>query len=235
MSTVGTASATESDDTRTTMVDADDDDDLMSDANYREEAAESVVSNEALMDQDDEQSTTRSVGDRMSDDGNASLVGFGEGAGSTISGPIYQRRPIPGVAAGVGGPGSGGFGVERSASGLSDSVSTRGVYGGGDTPISISALQERRDARMVDGVTDGNAGVPQDEMFVDTTNRPGVPASQFPNYRPNAAGPSMTSREAAEHIVKDRLDHGESRGGVVLGSPSKAGGLGKFYFEDGKK
>jgi hypothetical protein len=45
----------------------------------------------------------------------------------------------------------------------------------------------------------------------------------------------MTSRETAERIMKDRLDHGESRGGAVLGSPSKAGGLGKFYFEDGRK
>ncbi|EJT79629.1 hypothetical protein GGTG_04713 [Gaeumannomyces tritici R3-111a-1] len=71
--------------------------------------------------------------DRMSDnddDGSASLVGFGEGAGSTvsgpiyragstISGPIYQRRPVPGTSS-AGAMAFARWQLERGASGLGD-------------------------------------------------------------------------------------------------------------------
>ncbi|KHE84804.1 hypothetical protein GE21DRAFT_1285030 [Neurospora crassa] len=85
---------------------------------------------DAMMDDDEENLAIRSVGtfeDRMSDydDGRESLVGFGEGAGSTVSGPIYHRRPLPGQNI-AGGP--SGWGLERSSSGLSDTLAGSGGF-----------------------------------------------------------------------------------------------------------
>ncbi|SPO07603.1 uncharacterized protein DNG_10298 [Cephalotrichum gorgonifer] len=96
-----------------------------------------------------------------SDGDAASLVGFGEGAGSTISGPIYRR-----------GQGQGLGGVERSSSGLSEV--------GSETPVSSAAVQERRAARMMNGVVvdaPAGAGASAEEGFVDTTTREPVSVS----------------------------------------------------------
>ncbi|OLN90006.1 hypothetical protein CCHL11_07227 [Colletotrichum chlorophyti] len=236
MSTVGTASATESyvgDDNETRTAPGEQDEDMFSmDTNYRE--ADSVASMGAEPEQMDEDMATRSTGgydDRMSDDGSASLVGFGEGANSTVSGPIYQRRPIPGVAgqAGV-------WGLERSASGLSDGIPTqrnRDVTMGGDTPVSAAALQERREARMTDGMVTDGAGTSNDEMYVDTTNRAPVPASQVSQQ--GTIGMNQATRDAAERVVRERLDGGEARvGNNALGAPQGGEQLGKFYFEERK-
>jgi hypothetical protein len=238
MSTVGSASATDSyngDDARTQPGDHDQDEDMMSmDTSYRD-TADSVTSMGTgvdPMDEDLDAMATRSVGgyeDRMSDDGSASLVGFGEGAGSTVSGPIYHRRPIPGMVAPGGPPGV--WTLERSSSGMSDGLPRRDreFPMGSDTPVSASAIQERREARMVDGVAADAAGVPEEEMFVDTTTRGPIPVSQLQQH-------STTSREAAERIVCERLDGGEARvggAGAALGSPGKGvERLGKFYFEE---
>jgi hypothetical protein len=279
MSTVGSASATESyvgegDDVRTQTEDQDEDMlSLDTDTNYGyREAADSVASmgQDADVDAIDEDLATRSIGgyeDRMSDDGSASLVGFGEGAGSTVSGPIYHRKPLPGMIA----PGPLGAGVplmERTNSGLSG-TRDRDVPMGSDTPVSAAAMQERRDARMVDGVAPDGAGVPDDEMFVDTTTRSPVPVAQLTPQQQlllqqqlrqaaqsqhqallqqqqqhqqlqqglgQQQGPGGSStREAAERIVRERLDGGEGKvgtGASALGSPGKSGGLGKFYFEE---
>lgn len=220
MSTVGTASATEShvgDDVRT--MGGDHDEEMSTDTNYR--GAESVTSMGLYpdaMDEDLDALANRSVGgyeDRMSDDGSASLVGFGEGAGSTVSGPIYHRRPAPGSHQ--------IWGLERTASGLSDTRRDRDTHmSGGDTPISAAALQERKEARMMDGVAADPPypGHPAEhESFVDTTLRSPVPVSQ-------------PGREAAERIVQ-RLDSGEMRtGSSGLVGPGRGGEpLGKFYFE----
>ncbi|KAF4967534.1 hypothetical protein FSARC_4919 [Fusarium sarcochroum] len=229
MSTVGTASATEShvgdgDDVRTTG--GDHDEDMFStDTNYR--GAESVTSMGGYpdaMDEDLDGTTARSVGgydDRMSDDGSASLVGFGEGAGSTVSGPIYHRRPAP-----------QNWGLERTNSGLSDARRDRDTHMSGDTPVSVSALQERRDARMMDGVaTDPNPGqAPENDSFVDTTFRGPVPASQSQSQSGAAA------QEAAERIVQ-RLDRGETRApsSGLVGPGRGDEPLGKFYFEGEKR
>lgn len=67
----------------------------------------------STMDIDDDNLTNRSANvhddDNLSDDdGSASLVGFGEGANSTYSGPIYVRRGV----------------VERAGSSLSERVAT---------------------------------------------------------------------------------------------------------------
>ncbi|EHK23770.1 uncharacterized protein TRIVIDRAFT_36635 [Trichoderma virens Gv29-8] len=220
MSTVGTASATES---HPRTIGDHDEDILSTDTNYRE--ADSVTStgvDHDAMDEDLEGLGAHSTGfeDRMSDDG-SSLVGFGEGAGSTVSGPIYHRRPAPGAAY--------QWGLERTNSGMSDARRDRDSYmsGGGDTPMSAAAVQERQHARMMDGVaTDGpptNPISPDQDVFVDTTFRGPVPVGRQP------------TREAAERIVQ-RLDSGESRAGPSgMGSPGRGGDkLGRFYFETDK-
>lgn len=208
MSTVGTASATEShvgeeerDGSRTTAGDRDEDM-FSTDTNYRD-APESVASmgpDVDVMDEDMDGMATRSVGgyeDRMSDDGSASLVGFGEGAGSTVSGPIYHRRPLPGSTTAA----QQTWLLERTNSGLSD---TRG--------------------RERDMPTTGDQIQPVGDDL-------GEPAATL-----RAGGASQQPvRETAERIVQS-LDSGEAQSGTsALGSPGHGGELGKFYFEEGKE
>jgi hypothetical protein len=194
MSTVGSASATGSTGGRTTtwasgsqkgQTEADDEDEMSMDANYRDIDDRDRYSASA-MDEDMD-------GDGMSDD--TSLVGFGEGAGSTVSGPIYNRRDL-------------------AKSGLASQLQSSGP----PTPMSASTTatteQQRRDARMIDGLADDAPG------YVDTAARGGV-------------GVRSSGVEAAERILRDRLDDGEGRK-PPLGSPDETGGLGKFYFEERK-
>ena len=283
MSTVGTASATGSVGARTTTEadgDAGDDEDGMSmdtDTNYR---AMDVDSTSGAIDPMDEDLANRSVGgfedreDRMSDDGTASLVGFGEGANSTVSGPIYHRRPLPGGSS-TGGGATGAWNLERSSSNLSEAavamarnrerdrererererawansgaVAATAMDFSPDTPASSSAAAERRDAKYVDGVAldgGGHVGTTDDDMFVDTTTRGPIPVQstvqqpgrpQTSAVREGVGGPAV--REAAERIVRERLDGGEGRvgtSGSTLGSPqSGEQQLGRFYFEDKK-
>ncbi|KAI0150616.1 hypothetical protein GGR57DRAFT_472101 [Xylariaceae sp. FL1272] len=250
MSTVGTASATGSVGARTTTepgehpdMDAEltevDEDGMSTDTNYR---TMDVDSTSGAIDAMDEDMTSRSVGgfeDRMSDDGTASLVGFGEGANSTVSGPIYHRRPLPGAAGAAGVQ----WGLERSSSGLSQEAILRNREmrdaPGSETPVSSSALaeRERREAKYVNGVAmdgGGHVGTADDDMFVDTTTRGPVSMpgqAQTSALREGVGGPA--SREAAERIIRERLEQGESQGAIM----SQAQGdekLGKFYFEDNK-
>ncbi|KAM3508475.1 hypothetical protein MY11210_006716 [Beauveria gryllotalpidicola] len=241
MSTVGTASATESsrhgegNDSRQTAGDRDEDM-FSTDTNYRE-TAESVASMAAepdAMDEDmDEGIATRSVGgyeDRMSDDGSASLVGFGEGANSTVSGPIYHRRPVPGPASQAQQP---PWTVERTASGLSDIRRERDFAmisgAGSDMPASAAALQERREARMIDGVAaDSGYPGPEYEPYVDTTFRGPVPVHPT-GLRHHQQQP----REVAEQIAQRLEGGGNARPGAPpLGQPGQAGEpLGRFSFE----
>ncbi|KAF4589243.1 myb DNA-binding domain containing protein [Ophiocordyceps camponoti-floridani] len=185
MSTVGSASATESqaDDVRTTAGDRDEDM-LSTGTNYRE--ADSVAD---PMDEDGMDAlATRSLGgydDRMSDDGSASLVGFGEGAGSTVSGPIYHRRPPPNNMP---------WTQERSASSRDRDIlmasssataptaaaaaaaaaTSSSISDGADTPMTASAIRDRPDPRMMDGIA---ATAPTSPPFVDTTLAGPVPVS----------------------------------------------------------
>ncbi|KAI1468326.1 uncharacterized protein F4812DRAFT_362673 [Daldinia caldariorum] len=256
VSTVGTASATGSVGARTTTEagdrfgEDDDDDDMDAeltevdedgisismDTNYR---AMDVDSTSGAIDPMDEDIASRSIGgfeDRMSDDGTASLVGFGEGANSTVSGPIYHRRPLPGAA--------GIWGLERSSSGLSQEAITarsreiRDVAAS-DTPVSATVAAETRQAKYVDGVAvdgGGHVGTSDDDVFVDTTTRgpipvqPGQPRTSA--LREGVGGPA--SREAAERIVRERLDGGEGGRAPILGSSKDGDKLGKFYFEEKK-
>jgi hypothetical protein len=208
------------------------DEDVMSmDTNYR---AMDVDSNMGGADAMDDDMTTRSVGgfeDRMSDDGNASLVGFGEGANSTVSGPIYQRRPLPGT---VGATGT--WGLERSSSGLSEAAVLRSqqLRDAGDMPVSASAMAERREARMANGIAvdgGGHVSTSDDGIFVDTTATGPIP------YQSSQGSVGSTSREAAERIVSERLDNGEGYVGntsPALASTKGGERLGRFYFEDKK-
>ncbi|KAH8668408.1 hypothetical protein BX600DRAFT_434946 [Xylariales sp. PMI_506] len=236
MSTVGTASATGSIGARTTTEAGEqyddptevDEDTMSMDTNYRTMDVDSTSGVDAM----DEDLTNRSVGgfdDRFSDDGNASLVGFGEGANSTVSGPIYHRRPLPG-------PGSGIWALERSSSGLSEGAVLRSQQLreglGGESSAGASVHAERRDAVMTDGVAidgSGHLGTADDEDFVDTTTRGPVAVHH------GQGGVGSTSREAAERIVRERLDDGESRldnTASTLDSHQGSDRLGRFYFEE---
>ncbi|KAG0647267.1 hypothetical protein D0Z07_7245 [Hyphodiscus hymeniophilus] len=152
MSTVGSASATGSvaGTGRTTtwasgstkgQTEADDDereaDQMSMDANYRDSDRFSA----SAMDEDLD-------GDGMSDD--TSLVGFGEGAGSTVSGPTYSRSNL----------------VPRPS--LLQQTSGTG------TPLSASstaaAEQQRREARIIDGLAADEPG----SGYMDTAARGGM-------------------------------------------------------------
>lgn len=248
MSTVGTASATESsrhgeEGSASRQTGGDRDEDMFStDTNYRE-TADSVASMAAEhdgMDEDmeDEGIATRSVGgyeDRMSDDGSASLVGFGEGANSTVSGPIYHRRPAPGPSAQA--QQQSPWSVERTLSGLSDIRRDRDLsvtFGAGsDVPASAAALQERREARMIDGVAaDAGYPGPEYEPYIDTTFRGPVPV--------NATGHRQQPREVTEQIAQ-RLGGSDGRSVVAPSLSHRGQGgepLGQFSLEvdrDGRR
>lgn len=218
---------------------------LSTDTNFgRETEVDSVSGYVAAghpMDMDvDEDLASRSVGqfeqdDNVSDDGSASLVGFGEGANSTISGPIYVRRPLPGI--------------ERTSSGLSES-GTLAAHRQRFDREDAAAAAERRDARIIDGVssdgpTRGSVAVDED-AFVDTTTSGPVPVAGTiqPGYtsslRETQHGPQTrhlwnhqqppTAREAAERAMRERgVDVGSRSGSSPLASPGK-----RLAFEDQK-
>ncbi|KAK3984249.1 putative myb DNA-binding domain-containing protein [Cladorrhinum sp. PSN332] len=166
---------------------------------------------------------------------NESLVGFGEGAaGSTVEGPVYSLR--------------GRLNREESS--------------GTGTPVSLSALRERREARMVDGVSlDGDGNGNASNGFVDTTNTRGLfLQQQHQQHQATTSGIRETQvpgshqhvlqhqrqgvaagREAAERILSERLG---STGAEGIGSGSQGQGasgqaqgqeqerLGRFFFEE---
>lgn len=237
MSTVGTASATashsgEGEGSRHTAGDRDEDMISMTDTNYREGGSVTSTGAEPDTMEEDLDGTAHSVGgyeDRMSDDGSASLVGFGEGANSTVSGPIYHRRVLPGSSQSYQ---VAPLGPERTVSGLSDIRRDRDrdvVMGSNsDTPVSAAAIQERRDARMMDGVAyeSSHPGYSYEpETFVDTTFRGPVPTTTTPTRQQN--------RDTAERIVQ--LIDGEGRTGAPALATDRANDrLGKFSFEGEK-
>ncbi|PLB39330.1 uncharacterized protein BDW47DRAFT_103479 [Aspergillus candidus] len=150
-STVGSASATGSVGARTTWASGSDafDADKMSEGPDPEDGADSS-------------------GDNLSDEGNASLVGFGEGA-STISGPI--SHPQPRRSSG-GRPGSlGSPGLSRMNPGTIPSTLS---------PTGSNTPEPLQDARMVDGMT-------FDPDVVDTTVR--TPRLATPLGRDGSVGP----------------------------------------------
>ncbi|CAK7269043.1 hypothetical protein SEPCBS119000_003367 [Sporothrix epigloea] len=194
-STVGTASATNSISGRTlgdcstmdgsTMTEDDDmdDDDIRSmGTNYRYSGStghgigggtDGRDADTMMMDDDNLDTASRSVGgyeyDRISDDGSASLVGFGEGAGSTVSGPIYHRRPMPSTTSSAGAitahnAMAWATTLERPNSGPGD-LAVMGSASGFSTrrDFARSPLEYFRDASGGESSASGNGGVePED-------------------------------------------------------------------------
>ncbi|KAG0154432.1 hypothetical protein PDIDSM_1816 [Penicillium digitatum] len=152
-STVGSASATGSIAGRTTW------------------ASSSDTCDADKMSEDHEDDGTSSVGN-VSDEGNASLVGFGEGANSTCSGPISRPPGIHRIS-------SGGIGARPTSTGSSNvnrpnplaSYLQQQQHHAGESSMIFSSLAGsmtpepmNEDARMVDGMT-------FDSDVVDTTAR----------------------------------------------------------------
>lgn len=192
-STVGSASATGSVDGRTTWANRsiDYDADKMSE------------------DQDDGVSSTGG----FSDEDKASLVGFGEGAGSTVSGPVSTpyntRASVSRTSTNVNAPSTPRTGtMPGSASGQSTPMS-------GITP---SAAAGSTDPRMMDGMS-------YDQDVVDTTMQPAPPIDQGTD----GSRFSGFGTEAAEGIMQGRLNNGgrpQPRMGNADGQT-----LGRFPFE----
>ena len=161
-------------------------------------------------------------GDGMSDEGNASLVGFGEGAGSTVSGPVSSLpvgRGVPGAGPGNRSP------VLASKSIGAGYIPQQSSPGSATTPSALAATQqEKRDAKMIDGMT-------YDSNVVDTT-------ASRPQGIGHGRNISASGADVAERILRDRLDDGENRGGRAMGGLGEVGAgdgkgrLGRFYFED---
>ncbi|KJZ69573.1 hypothetical protein HIM_11035 [Hirsutella minnesotensis 3608] len=146
---------------------------LCMETNYCEtDPGMSMRANADAMEEELDGIATCSVGgceDRTSDGGTASLVGFGEEANSTISGPTYRRRVAPRslISQQI-------YGLERINSGMSGPQHNSDTPMGDGTPVSSSAIQERHDARMMDGVaaeTPHPGGSTDQDFFVDTTFR----------------------------------------------------------------
>lgn len=156
-STVGSASATGSVGGRTTWASGSD----VYDPTSSSAAGEVDLGDKMSEDQEmeTEGDTVSSTGG-FSDEGNASLVGFGEGASSTISGPVSTpgtgktlTRQAPGGGA-VGSPTAGKFRYQAQQ---------------GGSPMSGIAPSSN-DAKMIDGMT-------YDANVVDTAARSPMPAT----------------------------------------------------------
>ncbi|CAK7205143.1 hypothetical protein SEUCBS139899_007908 [Sporothrix eucalyptigena] len=214
MSTVGTASATNSISGRTlgdgstvdgsnmTEDDDIDDDDIRSmGTNYHYSGStghgvgvgmDGRDVDAMMMDDDNIDGASRSVGgyeyDRMSDDESASLVGFGEGAGSTVSGPIYHRRPLPPTASSAGAIAANNAmawatTLERTNSGLSDAAvigSVSGASATGGTPAGTAPIA----ATSHLGATFGNSSGSTRREFV---------RSPLEHFRDASGGGSSTN------------------------------------------
>ncbi|KAL1899283.1 hypothetical protein Cpir12675_001567 [Ceratocystis pirilliformis] len=158
--------------------------------------------------------SAQSVGgfdDRLSDDGAASLVGFGEGAGSTISGPIYQRRQLSSMTAGtLWGPGPSTGSVNGGDDMDSPGAST-GRFGGGSASTSGGMLLHKRvdsshslgemmsvSNRGATGSGGGGSNMTHAAVLEWT-------------QQPAATRRFKSSREAAESILRERRER-RSRG-----------------------
>ncbi|KAK0721558.1 hypothetical protein B0T21DRAFT_386401 [Apiosordaria backusii] len=173
MSTVGSASATEvspsvgggsvSGRSRTTTMRGrggeDGDEDMLTEMDSASVAGASNYTNlgqdddqDMMMDEDDSVSRRSAGTYDEEDDGRESLVGFGEGAGSTVSGPIYHRRGLPPGQQGQAGAGNA-CGLERSNSGFSEGV------GGGPTTTTLNNMGMMTASRNNNSNNLGTGGV----------------------------------------------------------------------------
>jgi len=203
-STVGSASATGSVGGRTTWASGSDvyDPDKMSE------------------DQDNEtrNDDTSSMGG-FSDEGAASLVGFGEGART----PARQQS-----ATGVGSPVVGKASAvppHMRDQAAAASPLQAGMVSAGSTLATSSLEGQQRNAKMIDGMT-------YDTGLVDTTTRPPPPTATMTagGQDPTASERSPTGAEVADRIMREKFENGEDVGrGAMHNAPR--GGIGSFYFE----
>jgi hypothetical protein len=148
----------------------------------------------------------------MSDEDKASLVGFGEGAGSTVSGPISTTSARAMAARGFASPSTPRTNPPYSGSGQSTPMS-------GIVPSNAAGSM---DPKMMDGMS-------YDANIVDTTMQPAPPVGQQQQHSGNRF--SGVGAEMAEGIMRDRLDDSDSNR-RPMGTPEQSGqGLGKFSFE----
>ena len=190
-STVGSASATDS----------------VSQAGRRTWASGSIdYDADKMSESQDQDDGTSSVGG-MDDEERASLVGFGEGAGSTVSGPISTASNRAMAARGFASPSTPRTGAPASASGQSTPMS-------GIVPTTAAGST---DPKMMDGMS-------YDPNIVDTTMQPAPPISQ-PQQGNRFSGVGTAEAEA---IMRDRLSDGDIRRG--MGTPDNQH-LGRFPFE----
>jgi len=160
-------------------------------------------------DQDDGVSSTGG----FSDEDKASLVGFGEGAGSTVSGPVSTpynpRTSISRQSTNVNAPSTPRTGT-FPAFGSGQSTPMSGI-----TP---SGPAGSTDPKMMDGMS-------YDQNFIDTTMQPAPPIDQ--PYHGNRF--SGVGTEMAEGILREQLsDADQLRRPLGTGDGQT---LGKFPFE----
>lgn len=164
-------------------------------------------------DQDDGVSSTGGFSDE-----NASLVGFGEGAGSTVSVPISTTTSRAAAARynPAGSPSTGKFTSTPSAH-----MPQVGTPMSGVVPTSTAtAMAGSTDPRMMDGMS-------YDAHVVDTTMQPPAAVNQ-PQHSRSFSGQGA---DMAESIMSDRLPDNES-GRPSMSTPDERGDrLGKFAFE----
>lgn len=155
-------------------------------------------------DQDDGVSSTGG----FSDEDKASLVGFGEGAGSTVSGPVSTTSARAMAARSLASPSTPRSGFPAPPSGQSNPMS-------GIVPTAAAGSS---DPKMMDGMS-------YDPNIVDTTMQPAPPVGQ-PQQSNRFSG---VGTEVAEGIMRERLNEpGSGRDG--LNNPDGQT-LGKFGFE----
>ena len=152
----------------------------------------------------------------FSDEDKASLVGFGEGAGSTVSGPISApyntRASISRTSTNVNAPSTPRTGnLPPFGSGQSTPMS-------GVTP---SGAAGSTDPKMMDGMS-------YDQNIVDTTMQPAPPIDE-PQAPAHGNRFSGIGSEMAEQVMRDRLSGLEQAQQSMQTGDGQS--LGKFSFE----
>jgi hypothetical protein len=161
-------------------------------------------------DQDDGVSSTGGFSDE-----NASLVGFGEGAGSTVSVPISTATSRAAAARyhPTGSPST------SKVTSVPQHLQQAGTPVSGVVPTNATSIVGNNDPRMMDGMS-------YDANVVDTTMQSPLPVNQPQHSR----GFSGQGADIAESIMRDRLPDNEGR--PPMGTPEqKDDKLGKFPFE----
>jgi len=203
ISTVGTASATGSVGGKTTW------------------ASESMdYENADKMSEDQDEGDGVSSTGGFSDEDKASLVGFGEGAGSTVSGPVSTANARM-IAARNSLNNPYAQSTPRTQPLQSQFHSLSRPDSGGSTPMSgierPNTAAGSTDPKMMDGIS-------FDQGVVDTTVSSPPPATdQLHGSRFSGVG-----AEVAEHVMRDRIDDRDPR---AMTAPPNQQSLGRFGFE----